>query len=165
MSPELDRFHLLIRSVSGEPRSGGRLAALLDRQEPAPWPEYTAAMFEMTIELSFKRSLRQAWQEAARRSAPPRPPQVEPSVPTSLDELHASTVAEFIALLRTIRLRSGLSLPKIAERAGLPRSQAYSMLSRGNLPTKPEQVRLFVITCGLPEPQVVQVMELWTKLQ
>ncbi|MGI5504134.1 helix-turn-helix domain-containing protein [Lentzea sp. CA-135723] len=82
-----------------------------------------------------------------------------------MDELHASTVPEFLGLLKKIRGRSGLSLPKIAGLAGLPRSQAYSMLSRGNLPTKPEQVRAFVTTCGLPEPQVVRVMELWAKLQ
>lgn len=167
MSPELDRFHMLIRVASGEQRPAGHLAALLNREEPAPWPEYAAAMFEMTIELSLKRSLLQAWQEAFRKSVPPRRQQIQPSVPTSLDELHATTVAEFLGLLKKIQLRSGLLLPEIARRAGraLPRSQAYSMLSRGNLPTRPEQVRLFVTTCGLPEPQVVRVMELWTKLQ
>ncbi|WP_146231352.1 hypothetical protein [Lentzea atacamensis] len=124
-------------------------------------------MFEMTIELNVKRAMRQAWQEAVRKGAPPRRRKSQPLIPTSSDELDASTVAEFLALLKKIRLRSGLSLPKIAGLAGpaLPRSQAYSMLNRGTLPTKPEQVRLFVTTCGLPEPQVAQVMELWARLQ
>ncbi|HEX7302173.1 hypothetical protein [Lentzea sp.] len=76
-------------------------------------------------------------------------------------------MAEFLALLKKIQVRSGLSPAKIADRAGskLGRSQAYSMLNRGTLPTKPEQVRLFTVTCGLSEPQVSRVMELWTKLR
>lgn len=84
-----------------------------------------------------------------------------PLVPTTAAELHASTAAEFAALLRKIQVRSGLSVPEVARRAGLPRSQAYSMLTRGTLPTKPAQVRLFVTTCGLPEPLVAVVMGLW----
>ena len=94
----------------------------------------------------------------------------EPALPllaTSTAELRAATAAEFIELLRTIQVRSGLTPPEISRRAGqvLPRSQIYSLLKRGKLPTKPEQVRAFVTICGLPEPQVARVMELWATLR
>jgi len=90
-----------------------------------------------------------------------------PLIATSAAELRAATEAEFIELLRTVRVRSGLTLPEISRRAGqvLPRSQVYSLLKRGKLPTKPEQVRAFVTICGLPEPQVARVMELWATLR
>lgn len=90
-----------------------------------------------------------------------------PLLATSTAELRAATEAEFVELLRTIRARSGLSLPEIHRRAGrvLPRSQVYSLLKRDRLPTKPEQVRAFVSICGLPEPQVARVMELWATLR
>jgi hypothetical protein len=90
-----------------------------------------------------------------------------PLVATSTAELRAATAAEFIELLRMIHVRCGLTLPEISRRAGqvLPRSQVYSLLKRGKLPTKPEQVRTFVTICGLPEPQVARVMELWATLR
>ncbi|MFI6098631.1 BTAD domain-containing putative transcriptional regulator [Lentzea sp. NPDC051213] len=90
-----------------------------------------------------------------------------PLIPTPATELRAATAAEFIDLLRTIHVRSGLTLPEIARRAGrvLPRSQIYSLLKRGKLPTKPEQVRAFVTICGLPESRVARVMELWATLR
>ncbi|SEP78541.1 transcriptional activator domain-containing protein [Lentzea xinjiangensis] len=92
---------------------------------------------------------------------------VRPLVATSAAELRAATEAEFIELLRTVRVRSGLTLPEISRRAGgvLPRSQVYSLLRRGKLPTKPHQVRTFVTICGLPEQQVARVMELWATLR
>ncbi|MEV6240051.1 BTAD domain-containing putative transcriptional regulator [Lentzea sp. NPDC051838] len=90
-----------------------------------------------------------------------------PLIATSTAELRAATAAEFIELLRTIHVRSGLTLPEVSRRAGqvLPRSQAYSLLKRGKLPTKPDQVRAFVTICGLPAPQVARVMELWATLR
>ncbi|HUQ59018.1 hypothetical protein [Lentzea sp.] len=90
-----------------------------------------------------------------------------PVAETSAAELRAATEAEFVELLRTVYVRSGLSLPEISRRAGrvLPRSQAYSLLKRGKLPTKPQQVRTFVTICGLTEPQVARVMELWATLR
>lgn len=94
--------------------------------------------------------------------------QVRPLIPTSTTELRAATEAEFVALLRKIHARSGLTLPELSRRAGavtLPRSQAYSLLKRDKLPTKPDQVRAFVSTCGLSEPQVARVMELWATLR
>jgi len=90
-----------------------------------------------------------------------------PLIATSTAELRAATEAEFIDLLRLVQVRSGLTLPEISRRAGqvLPRSQVYSLLKRRKLPTKPEQVRAFVTICGLPEPQVARVMELWATLR
>ncbi|MDX8034689.1 BTAD domain-containing putative transcriptional regulator [Lentzea sp. BCCO 10_0856] len=90
-----------------------------------------------------------------------------PLIATTTAELRAATAAEFIELLRLIHARSGLTLPEVHRRAGqvLPRSQVYSLLKRGKLPTKPEQVRAFVTICGLPEPQVARVMELWATLR
>ncbi|SDP83420.1 BTAD domain-containing putative transcriptional regulator [Lentzea jiangxiensis] len=95
------------------------------------------------------------------------PDPVRPLVATSTAELRAATEAEFVELLRTIHARSGLTLPELSRRAGqvLPRSQVYSLLKRARLPTKPEQVRTFVTICGLPEPQVARVMELWATLR
>lgn len=90
-----------------------------------------------------------------------------PIIATATAELRAATAAEFIDLLRLIQARSGLTRPELSRRAGqvLPRSQVYSLLRRGKLPTKPEQVRTFVTICGLPEPQVARVMELWATLR
>ncbi|HEX8870216.1 MAG TPA: BTAD domain-containing putative transcriptional regulator [Lentzea sp.] len=95
------------------------------------------------------------------------PAPAPPLVATSTAELRAETEAEFIELLRTVHARSGLTLPEVSRREGqvLPRSQVYSLLKRGKLPTKPGQVRAFVTICGLPEPQVACVMELWARLQ
>ncbi|MFD4643704.1 BTAD domain-containing putative transcriptional regulator [Lentzea sp. NPDC058436] len=96
------------------------------------------------------------------------PEPVRPLIATSTAELRAATEAEFVELLRTVHVRSGLSLPELSRRAGpvlLPRSQVYSLLKRGKLPTKPGQVRAFVSTCGLSEPQVARVMELWATLR
>ena len=90
-----------------------------------------------------------------------------PLLATSTAELRAATAAEFVELMRLIQVRSGLTLPEISRRAGrlLPRSQVYSLLKRRTLPTKPDQVRAFVTICGLPEPQVARVMELWATLR
>lgn len=90
-----------------------------------------------------------------------------PLIATSTAELRAATAAEFVELMRLIQVRSGLTLPEVSRRAGrlLPRSQVYSLLKRRTLPTKPDQVRAFVSICGLPEPQVARVMELWATLR
>ncbi|MFS8098214.1 hypothetical protein LFM09_13830 [Lentzea alba] len=96
------------------------------------------------------------------------PQPAQPLIATSTAELRAATEAEFIDLMRLIQVRSGLTLPEISRRAGqrlLPRSQVYSLLDRKKLPTKPQQVRAFVTICGLPEPQVARVMELWATLR
>ncbi|HEX7302172.1 hypothetical protein [Lentzea sp.] len=60
MTPELERFHRLLRSAVAEHRPAGHFMKLLDQNGPAPWPDYAVAMFEMTIDPIVKRSLRQA---------------------------------------------------------------------------------------------------------
>jgi hypothetical protein len=88
------------------------------------------------------------------------------SVKPLLDtELQATNEAEFTELLRATQVRSGLNPAQVAIRAGLARSQAYSLVRRGKLPTKPEQVRAFITACGLPEAQIQRVMALWVELR
>lgn len=166
--PEPDpvvKLQTIIRSVAGA-RPPKPIAALLNGDTVKPWSEYAVALFELDLPLRVKKVLRQAWQAAARRGIT-RPREMCPLAPTSNSELHATTVAEFLELLRLVQLRSGLTLSQLSSKAGpgLPRSQAYSMLSRGALPTKPGQVRLFLKTCGLPEDQVDRVLQLWSALR
>ncbi|MEU7527314.1 hypothetical protein AB0A74_16380 [Saccharothrix sp. NPDC042600] len=88
-----------------------------------------------------------------------------PGLQPMLDsELQATTAEGFVRLLGDIRRRSGLSVPKWAQRAGVPRSQAYSLLRRTTLPSKPEQVQALVVAAGLPAHQVQRVMRLWNEL-
>lgn len=88
-----------------------------------------------------------------------------PGLQPMLDsELQATTAKEFVGLLGDIQRRSGLSVPKWAQRAGVPRSQAYSLLRRTTLPSKPEQVEALVVAAGLPVDQVQRVMRLWNEL-
>ncbi|WP_156077278.1 hypothetical protein [Saccharothrix sp. NRRL B-16314] len=109
---------------------------------------------------------------SAPRSSPPagvRPRRASTlrSSPLTLapEEVCARTESEFIELLRKIQARSGASVPRLAAEAGVPRSQLYSLLRRGRLPTKPEQVVAVIKAAGLTEEQVAQVMHLWTTLR
>ncbi|ROP42026.1 helix-turn-helix domain-containing protein [Saccharothrix texasensis] len=90
------------------------------------------------------------------------------AVPVADDELEARTPAEFISLLRRVQVRSGLTPAEVATRGGIPRSTAYRFVNdqkNSSLPTKMDQVRAFVVACGLPEPQVEKVVVLWCELQ
>ncbi|MGI5507377.1 hypothetical protein [Lentzea sp. CA-135723] len=93
----------------------------------------------------------------------------EPVLETGDSELQATTVEEFLELLRMVQKRSGLSFSKLAERAGpgLPRSQAYALVKedRTSLPLRVEQIRLFSTACGLPPHQVDRVVRLWAELR
>lgn len=82
------------------------------------------------------------------------------------ERIHADTPAEFRQLLDHIRTRAGLTPGQIAVKTGIPRSQAYNMVSasRTTLPSKPEQVQRFVEACGLGAIHVAMVMDLWKKL-
>ena len=92
-------------------------------------------------------------------------PPVRPVRPLLDSELQATCEVGFTDLLRAIQVRSGLNPAQIAARTGLPRSQAYSLINRNKLPTKPDQVRAFITICGLPDPQVQRVMALWAELR
>ncbi|MEO6086694.1 MAG: hypothetical protein ABIQ18_26630 [Umezawaea sp.] len=94
--------------------------------------------------------------------------QQPPVVPVEDDELCAADAGEFIALLRLVQVRSGLSPAQVAVRSGIPRSTAYRFVdNRKNtaLPTKVEQVKAFLVGCRLPEHQVRRVVLLWTDLR
>lgn len=93
----------------------------------------------------------------------------EPAVATSDSELQATTVQEFLDLLRLLQKRSGLSFAKLAERAGadLSKSQAHAMVKDGRtgLPVRADQVRLFATACGLKAQQADRVVRLWAELR
>jgi hypothetical protein len=94
--------------------------------------------------------------------------QQPPVVPVEDDELCAADAGEFIALLRLVQVRSGLSPAQIAVRSEIPRSTAYRFVdNRKNtaLPTKVEQVKAFLVGCRLPEHQVRRVVLVWTDLR
>ena len=80
--------------------------------------------------------------------------------------LTASTPAEFRQLLSRIMTEAGLTASQIAVKTGIPRSQAYSMVSssRISLPSKREQVQRFVEACGLAPVQAGLVMSVWDRL-
>lgn len=84
---------------------------------------------------------------------------------TPLD-LRATTGKEFRELLGRVRATSGLSGGQIAAKTGMPRSTAYALTntSRAGLPSRRDQVRAYVVACGLSDTQVDNVMDLWTTL-
>lgn len=89
-----------------------------------------------------------------------------PAEATRDDEIRATDPAEFAELLALLRIRSGASVAKIGELAGIPRSQAYAMVGRNRqtLPRKADQVARFVRACGLDAAQTELVMRLWVRL-
>ncbi|GAA3884952.1 hypothetical protein GCM10022243_57210 [Saccharothrix violaceirubra] len=87
---------------------------------------------------------------------------LEPMLDT---ELQATNAAEFADLLGLIQLRSGLTPPRIARASGIARSQVYSMLRRGTLPTRQDQVVQFLRVCGLPHHQIMRIVRLWLELR
>ncbi|WHT21875.1 helix-turn-helix transcriptional regulator [Crossiella sp. CA-258035] len=97
---------------------------------------------------------------------PPGPNAHRAEAPTSATELKASTVAEFLALLRTLQHRSGANRSRLAGRSGIPKSSLYNLLDRNRtvLPQNSDQVRRFVKACGLDEHAVTQVMRVWADL-
>jgi hypothetical protein len=92
----------------------------------------------------------------------------QPAAAVEDDELRATTPREFIAVLRLVQVRSGLSPAQIAIRADIPRSTAYRFVDNKKnsaLPTKVEQVKAFLAGCRLPDNQVRKVVLLWTDLR
>ncbi|WP_394614525.1 helix-turn-helix domain-containing protein [Lentzea sp. JNUCC 0626] len=157
----------------------------LEEQRLLPWAAYTELLFEIDTTLLDRRRIKALWTKAGhvvgtssqqpwfplegpRRLAPVPPPAVMMDrhvVRPMLDsELQASSESEFTALLRTIQQRSGRNPAQVGKDARIPRSQAYSLISRATLPTRPDQVRRFADACGLPYDQVQRVMRLWSEL-
>ncbi|MGW5718238.1 hypothetical protein ACWEVP_18875 [Amycolatopsis sp. NPDC003865] len=82
------------------------------------------------------------------------------------DELTLATVSEFVAMLRLVLEKSGLTAGQVAAKTTIARSSAYNLVSatRTGLPVDPVQVRLFVRGCGLRQDQVDAVMRAWARL-
>lgn len=96
------------------------------------------------------------------------PDESPPAASVQDDELRAASARDFIAVLRLVQVRSGLTPAQIAIRSGIPRSTAYRFVDhRKNtaLPTKVEQVQAFLVGCRLPEHQVRKVVLLWTDVR
>jgi len=90
-----------------------------------------------------------------------------PEVSTSASELQATSVAEFLDLLRELVNRSGANRKQLAERSGIPTSTVYHLLSPKtvSLPSKSQQVRALAAACGLTRDQLERVMQLWVELR
>jgi hypothetical protein len=144
--------------------------SLADRT--VPWSWYAQQMFGLDISTSVRRLLDAAFHQSAQMGSLPadvESAEYETVKPTADIELQADSPTAFIALLRRLQQRSGVSPAKIAERAGrgLPRSQAYAFVEVGRttLPTKVAQVRLFAQACGLTADQVDRVVGIWAQLR
>src|SRR5690349_20332345 len=72
------------------------------------------------------------------------------------DELTLATVFEFVAMLRLVLRKSGLTAGQVAAKASIARSSAYNLVAatRTGLPVDPSQVQLFVRGCGLRQDQI-----------
>jgi len=83
------------------------------------------------------------------------------------DELTLATVSEFVAMLRLVLKKSGLTAGQVAVKTSIARSSAYSLVAvtRTGLPVNPDQVRIFLSGCGLRLDQVDQVMRAWDRLK
>lgn len=139
--------------------SGSRLVVTRSNQL-MPWEFYGDNLDSVDVPAADVRRMRARYLDLTE-------PEPTAGVPTPASELQATTVAEFVQLLHTLRARASLRGVKLAERAGLPVSQLYSMtdVGRGKLPTKIEQVRDLVMACGLSPDQVARVVRLWEEIR
>lgn len=82
------------------------------------------------------------------------------------EELVVTTAAEFVSLLARVLKRAEMNASQLAAKTKLPRSQVYSLIKAGRdtLPTKPGQVQLFLVGCGVVAEQVGAIMHTWSKL-
>lgn len=125
------------------------------------WPQYTEVLFALDLTQDDRQRIKSEYEAVAAGSIRPRHVEVAPSN----SEYQAADGREFALLLKAVQLRSGLTLSRIGELAGIPRSQAYSMVARGTLPTRFRQVVRFVEVCGLPAADVRRIMRLWLELR
>ncbi|MEU4523274.1 hypothetical protein AB0F52_31765 [Amycolatopsis sp. NPDC024027] len=79
------------------------------------------------------------------------------------EELTLATVDDFLAVLRLVLERSGLTAGQVAAKTSIARSSAYNLVSvsRRGLPVDPDQVLLFLTGCGLRMDQVDEIMRAW----
>ncbi|MEU5691071.1 helix-turn-helix transcriptional regulator [Actinosynnema sp. NPDC020468] len=170
----VDLFHRAVLRLFTVKRAGSpvELIDALDRRRLLPWGTYATLVFELDTTVEERKALRSAW-DVAFRTSPVVARLVDrddrsaltPVNPVLDSELQATDPAGFTALLKVIQVRSGLTPARIGVLTGISRSQVYSMLSRGTLPSKPGQVVALVEACGLSHAQVRRVMALWSELR
>ena len=82
------------------------------------------------------------------------------------EELTLATVDDFLAVLRLVLDRSGLTAGQVAAKTSIARSSAYHLvsMSRTGLPVDPDQVLLFLTGCGLRMDQVDEIMRAWGRI-
>jgi hypothetical protein len=80
--------------------------------------------------------------------------------------IRADTPLEFRRMLARILDLADLTAGQVASKTKIPRSQCYALISesRTTLPTKSEQVKAFVVACGVGPLQTGLIMKLWESL-
>lgn len=126
-----------------------------------PWPVYETLLRDANAEPVDVSRLRDMWDRINAEF-----PTGGPYVVVPEEELVTDTVAEFVVLLGSLRERARLGMTELAKRAGVSRQQLHNILNvkRGVLPAKGKQVESIARACGLSQPQVEAVCELWRKL-
>ncbi|WP_367136645.1 helix-turn-helix domain-containing protein [Saccharothrix sp. HUAS TT1] len=164
MTGSVDAFNRLVAETFRAHRVAPpvRFVLALDYARLLDWPQYTEMLFDLALDRQERQRIRAAYEVAG---PPAAPPDHLAAAGSEDSELRCANEREFTRLLKDIQLRSGLSPAKIGEMAGIPRSQAYSMVARGTLPTRFRQVARFVEACGLPEPEIRHVLRLWLELR
>ena len=84
-----------------------------------------------------------------------------------LADLQADSQIAFRRLLVWMREGTQLSYGQLAVKTGLARSQVYNLTGPGRpvFPTKQAQVQGLACACGLGEPEVAQLLQLWQALR
>ncbi|MEV6831647.1 hypothetical protein [Amycolatopsis sp. NPDC051102] len=80
--------------------------------------------------------------------------------------LAPATVPEFLAVLRIVLEKSGLTAGQVAAKTSIARSSAYNLVARSRtaLPVDEDQVWLFLGGCGLRVEQIDMLMRAWRRL-
>lgn len=143
----------------------------VDPAELEPWAAYRTLLDEDEVTTKVVDQLQILWEAAAReRDEQFSQRRFTPVVLTELHEMQADTAAEFIEVLKLLVSRSGVTATGIGKRAPdfgpgkLNCSQVHSLLKRGVLPRKGEQVRSFGEACGLDQTQLQQLLSVWASL-
>lgn len=87
-------------------------------------------------------------------------------LPVKNSELNATSIYEFVVLLKMLFKRSGLRMDWIAQQLRISRSASYNLIDVKLLrfPGDPTIVKEFVALCGLPAHQQDRVMRLWAEI-
>lgn len=101
---------------------------------------------------------------SSRQSRHPRRP---PTLRLPDEQLQAADAGGFAVLLRRVMVAAELTAGQIAARTPIPRSQCYKLVDekRTALPTKTEQVTMFLDACRLHPEQVEKILGLLEMLR